>query len=136
MSIPPSQMRATPAPSNRIEQPLVQRTAGWLCAVLAVAVGGSYFNQRNRRGDGQQATPPAVLLRLDLNLATAEELALLPGLGPVTARKIIEDRVQFGDFTSVEGLRRIKGIGPATVTQVEPFLQVETEAQRQGLEES
>lgn len=136
MSIPPPQSRATPAPSNRIEQPLVQRTAGWLCVALAVVIGGSYFNQRNRRSDGQQAAPPAVLLRLDLNLATAEELALLPGLGPVTARKIIEDRAQFGDFTAVDDLARIRGIGPATVTQVEPFLQVETEAQRQVLEES
>ncbi|KAH7484559.1 hypothetical protein PRIC1_003869 [Phytophthora ramorum] len=45
---------------------------------------------------------------MDLNTATPSELQQLPGVGCVTARLIIESR----PFSSVEGLLRVKGIGP------------------------
>ena len=50
---------------------------------------------------------------VSLNAATAEQLDTLPGIGPVTAQKIIQYRQEHGPFTSVEGLDAIPGIGPA-----------------------
>ncbi|MCL2881681.1 MAG: helix-hairpin-helix domain-containing protein [Coriobacteriia bacterium] len=49
-----------------------------------------------------------------INLNTADEAALetLPGIGPVTAKKIIADRTANGRFTSPEDLMRVSGIGP------------------------
>jgi competence protein ComEA len=51
--------------------------------------------------------------KLDLNAATLEQLDGLPGVGPVTAKKILDWRTQNGRFSAVEQLREIPGIGDA-----------------------
>jgi competence protein ComEA len=48
-----------------------------------------------------------------LNSATLEQLDGLPGVGPVTAQKILDYRQQHGAFGSVDELDAISGIGPA-----------------------
>ncbi|MEV0066527.1 MULTISPECIES: ComEA family DNA-binding protein [unclassified Amycolatopsis] len=49
--------------------------------------------------------------KLDLNSATPEQLDTLPGVGEVTAGRIIDWRTQHGGFSSVEQLRDVEGIG-------------------------
>ncbi len=60
--------------------------------------------------------------QLDMNSATWVEWMQLDGLGEVTARKIIDDRDSRGPFRSVDDLRRVKGIGPATLDKLRPHL--------------
>ena len=55
---------------------------------------------------------------LHLNTATAEQLDELPGVGPVTAQKIVEWREKNGAFSSVDDLDAIPGIGPARLEQL------------------
>jgi competence protein ComEA len=49
---------------------------------------------------------------VSLNTATAEQLDQLDGVGPVTAKKILDWRRQHGGFGSVDDLKQISGIGP------------------------
>jgi competence protein ComEA len=56
--------------------------------------------------------------RLSLATATAEDLDELPGVGPVTAQKILDYRAEHGPFASVDDLDAVPGIGPATVEEL------------------
>jgi len=51
--------------------------------------------------------------KVDLNTATLAALDTLPGVGPVTAQRIVDWRAEHGRFDSVEQLREIDGIGPS-----------------------
>jgi competence ComEA-like helix-hairpin-helix protein len=58
------------------------------------------------------APEPADPRPLDLNEASAEQLARLPGVGPGLARRIVEERQRRGRFEGPEGLRSVLGLGP------------------------
>lgn len=49
---------------------------------------------------------------INVNTASAEELEVLPGIGPATAARIVESRTRQGRFRSLEDLDRVKGLGP------------------------
>jgi competence protein ComEA len=64
------------------------------------------------------ASAGAALVRVSLASATVEQLDELPGIGPVTAQKIVDWRASHGPFASVEALDDVPGIGPARVEQL------------------
>jgi competence protein ComEA len=57
-----------------------------------------------------------------LNSATPEELDALPGVGPVTAQRIVEYREQYGAFASIDDLDAVPGIGPTRLEQLRELL--------------
>lgn len=61
---------------------------------------------------------------LDLNSASAEELAALEGVGPVLAERIVADRAAAGLYTKVDDLTRVAGIDAALVERLRPQLVV------------
>ncbi len=57
-----------------------------------------------------------------LSTATLEQLDSLPGIGPVTAQKILDYRQKHGAFTSVDALDAVPGIGPARLDQLKDLV--------------
>jgi competence protein ComEA len=57
-------------------------------------------------------------LAVSLSSATLEELDELPGVGPITAQKIVDYRTEHGPFASVDDLDAVPGIGPTRIEQL------------------
>ena len=64
--------------------------------------------------------PAPAPMAIDLNSAGADELSLLPGVGPALAARIVEDRQARGPFRSIEDLDRVRGVGPALLRGIRP----------------
>lgn len=62
---------------------------------------------------------------VNINTADAELLETLPGIGPVKAQAIVDDREENGPFTVVEDLIRVPGIGESTLETLLDYITVE-----------
>ncbi len=63
-------------------------------------------------------------LKVDINSATALELELLPGIGPVLAARIVEERRVTNGFNSINELERVKGLSPKRLNELRPYITV------------
>lgn len=61
---------------------------------------------------------------VNINTATAEQLALLPRVGPAVAARIVEFREQNGKFKDTSDLLLVKGIGDKTFELIEPYVAI------------
>jgi len=78
--------------------------------------------------EGPGTAVKAKVKKVDLNQATVEELAALPGIGIKKAEAIIEYRESHNDFNSVADLKKVKGIGDKLFAKIEPMIQVSSKA--------
>ncbi len=62
---------------------------------------------------------------VNINTATAMELETLPGVGEVTAQRIIEYREANGPFETIEEIQDVSGIGPKTLKGIEEIITVD-----------
>ena len=100
----------------KAEKILLLATALFLCVLLAL-----FFRDRAALAEAgvtvetAEEVPQADILPdlspLDLNTATVEELATLPGIGEALARRIVDHRADNGPFESVEEIMEVSGIG-------------------------
>ncbi len=65
---------------------------------------------------------PPTATRLNINRATAEQIATLPQIGPVLAERIVLDRQQNGPFRGLQDLARVQGLGPGRIEALRPYL--------------
>jgi len=70
----------------------------------------------------QQERPLGPNERIDVEHASAAELARLPGIGPALANRIVADRQSHGAFGTIAGLRRVRGVGPALIDRIRAHL--------------
>lgn len=100
---------------DRVFVPLVGQTD--IPSVAPGAGGGS--------GVGvPSATSDTTVDLIDLNTADQVALESLPGVGPATALAILAHRDDNGPFVRIEDLLEVRGIGPAKLDQLRPFVTV------------
>jgi competence protein ComEA len=63
---------------------------------------------------------------VNINFGTADELATVPGIGPTLAQSIIAGR----EYSSVDDIERVHGIGPNNLKGMRPFLTVDGPTRR------
>ena len=105
---------ATPVPTQRSRQLALGVIIALLFGLLAFRGYGNGLGARPA-----QAVPPALT---DLNRADRAQLEQVPGIGPGLAKRIDDHRRAKGPFQSVEELRQVRGIGPATLDKVRAYL--------------
>ena len=107
-----------------------------LCFIIAIGSSITYLNRGNviiERGNNEKIaasvtdTEQEVIEetkdtgKVDLNTATSEELQIAPGIGPAKAEAIIKYRTEYGNFSSVDELIEITGIGEKTLAKIRDY---------------
>jgi competence protein ComEA len=120
-----------PALPSPPEPPAWPPAAQWTTAALVVVflgllawrgLGLSRFGTRPLRIEDDAGPRDAI----DLNDADVVDLRLIPGVGESLARRILQHREESGPFRSLDELRRVKGIGPAMLERMRPYLRIGT----------
>lgn len=106
-------------------------------ALLVLSMGGTWHiaaAESPTLAEQWEANPPPEPARkksarelagkVNLNTATAEQLMLLPTVGPAKAERILTWRRKNGAFRRTADLRRVKGFGYKTFKRLEPFLDI------------
>lgn len=121
--------------SRRVSQVRDQRRALlWLVSAFGVVAVARYDAHAHRTpapllkepAHAAPASAQAAALRdgrpMAINRARAEELELLPGVGPSLAKRIVEARERGGPFRAPSDLARVKGVGKRTQEKLSQFL--------------
>ena len=62
--------------------------------------------------------------RININIASAEELSYLPGIGPALAIRIVQYRIENGIYTSTEELMKVEGINQSKYDALLPYITI------------
>jgi DNA uptake protein ComE-like DNA-binding protein len=74
---------------------------------------------RKPKREKNQKEPPKPAGPVDLDVATEKDIESLRYIGPALAKRIVADRDSFGPFGSMDGLRRVKGVGSSMVAKLD-----------------
>lgn len=116
---------------TKTEKILLGMTALFLCLLAVLffrdhqAAPAAMAVETEREVSQEEILPD--LRPLDLNTATAEELAELPGIGEELARRIVEYRTEHGPFGDVAELMEVSGIGEGKMDALKDRVTVDGE---------
>ncbi len=92
---------------------------------IAVSVVGAPGGVAGVAGGAAAGSGSAVVTGpVNLNSATGAQLDALPGVGPVLAQHILDWRTAHGQFTSIDQLREVSGIGEAKYADLKSLVTV------------
>lgn len=74
-----------------------------------------FEGEKKNFGENKLFEQEIIIIKININTATEEDLTSLIGIGPSKAKRIIELRQKLGKFNNVDQLLEVKGIGPKTL---------------------
>jgi competence protein ComEA len=83
------------------------------------AVDSARKQGRKKKPKKPRKPEPEIPAIIDLDIASADEIETLRGIGPSLARRIVADRDSLGPFGSLEQLQRVKGVGPKLAARID-----------------
>jgi competence protein ComEA len=89
-----------------------------ILAIAALAASGLSVAARVRAADA----PDDASRKININQASATQLALLPRVGAKAAERIVEYRKSHGPFNRAEELMEVKGVGEKLFTELKPYV--------------
>jgi competence protein ComEA len=102
-----------------------QAAVAGLVVLALVGMATYWFVQGGLSGqliDIDRAPPLTARFQVDINDAEWPELAQLPAVGQVLARRIVDSRAAAGPYADLDDLLRVNGIGPLTLDKIKPYL--------------
>jgi len=96
----------------------------WLVIPLVMLVLCPSLRGGDEAAQKQRNVKQSPVTALDINQASADDFATLPGIGPKLAGRIVAYREKHGPFRRVEDLLAIRGIGPKKWRAIRPYLRV------------
>ncbi len=109
----------TPPPTHQFDYSAADREfeerSKYLTQAAPVEGAGDTARTARTKKDGK---------KVNLNTATKDELVVLPGIGESLAEQILIYRDEHGEFSTVEQLRKIKGIGAKKFEKLLPYVKI------------
>jgi competence protein ComEA len=99
-----------------------------MCALMMVCVSVLAPAAAQEKAAGRKAAAATATAPVNLNTATAAQIASLPGVGPKAAQRIIEYRQKSGGFKKIEELMNVKGIGEKSFLKLKSLITVAEKA--------
>ncbi len=113
----------------KIRASIVHTSVAFALAALLAGHGLAAGNEPPGRAGGS-----GVVGVVNVNSATADELTLLPGVGPAKAQAILEHRKAHGAFKRIEDLGEVKGIGDKALERMRPHVTLDGKTTAQPAE--
>jgi competence protein ComEA len=95
-----------------------------MAAILGIAVSATAANAQSKATTSKAAATATAAAPVNLNTATVEQLATIPGVGPKMAERIIDYRQKNGGFKKVEDLMNVSGVGEKSFLKMKPLITV------------
>ncbi len=109
-----------------------------LSVIIAVLFAFSVTTSMAQQADKPAAKPaatekaakpakPVLTGKVNINTATPDQIAMLPGIGAAKAKAIVEYRTVNGNFKKIEDLKNVKGIKEKKIAQIKDYIILEGE---------
>lgn len=96
----------------------------FMTIIMFVCCAGFIVAQPVLAANAEKASGSEVVSQLNVNDASLVDLTALPGVGKVTAEKIVAFRTENGPFKSVDDLIQVKGVGKKVLEKIRPFVTI------------
>ncbi len=92
--------------------------------VNSIILNGEFEANNSISSDSSKNTKMSNNSKVNINVATQEQLELLPGIGSSTANKIVNYRNEHGKFKCIEDIKNVSGIGDSKFTKIKDLITI------------